>query len=362
MKRKTKPFIRSKFTLAVVIPIVLTLSILVVDLIPRHVLSNILGNSSSENSRRTSETCQTRPETAFNQSSINIPNSGDTIVKSDEIRAGQSVLYTFNAREDQRVTYNITSNLCTQIYTPNNQLLATQELPETGQYKIYVWALSGSTTFDLEISLDSIEENQTITASPSASAPSPSPNFEPHNQPISSEDSYLGHLAYSEADPANLMLVGSYGRDSYQRFETMDVEAGKALMDMIYTARDAGIWLIPTSGFRGFKRQQKLFEEQIQKLGSAEAAARVSAPPGHSEHHTGFALDLADGRLLKKEFSASFAETEAYRWLTQNAARFGFELSFPLNNLQGVSFEPWHWRFVGSSRAATTFTKAITLN
>ena len=38
-----------------------------------------------------------------------------------------------------------------------------------------------------------------------------------------------------------------------------------------------------------------------------------------------------------------FENTNAYKWLTSHAQDFGFELSFPPNNLQGVSYEPWHW-------------------
>ena len=76
----------------------------------------------------------------------------------------------------------------------------------------------------------------------------------------------------------------------------------------------------------------------------------VSAPPGFSEHHTGYALDICDDTLVLDE---SFASTEAYRWLQDNARAFNFEMSFPESGQ--VAFEPWHWRFEGETEAIEAF-------
>jgi D-alanyl-D-alanine carboxypeptidase len=83
----------------------------------------------------------------------------------------------------------------------------------------------------------------------------------------------------------------------------------------------------------------------------------VSAPPGYSEHHTGYAIDIGDGSAPSSNLSPDFEKTAAYRWLEQNGAQFGFELSFPPNNPQGVSYEPWHWRFVGDIDSLAIFHK-----
>ena len=171
----------------------------------------------------------------------------------------------------------------------------------------------------------------------------------------------MGHLLYLEADKNRLMIIASYAQKQYQRFEYLDVEAGQALMKLIYAARDEGVWLVPVSGFRSIERQTILFDEQVKRLGSIEAATKVSAPPGYSEHHTGYVIDLTDGRFPKQDITYKFANTDAYRWLTKHAHEFGFEQSFPLNNLQGISYEPWHWRFIGSQRATTIFTQAHNL-
>ena len=86
--------------------------------------------------------------------------------------------------------------------------------------------------------------------------------------------------------------------------------------------------------------------------------ARVSAPPGHSEHATGYAVDFADGWNRECDFETCFGKTEAGLWLAEHAPTFGFELSFPEDNAQGVSFEPWHWRFVGTPEARQLFQAA----
>lgn len=173
-----------------------------------------------------------------------------------------------------------------------------------------------------------------------------------------SSQSSLGHLPYRQADPNLMMTIASYGREQYQRFESLEPEAARALMKLIYSARDEGLWIVPVSGFRTIEQQQELFQDQIKRRGSVEAAAKLSAPPGYSEHHTGLAIDLTDGRFPKQDITYEFVNTEAYRWLTRHAKEYRFEMSFPENNGQGVSYEPWHWRFIGSDKAAGIFANA----
>jgi zinc D-Ala-D-Ala carboxypeptidase len=170
--------------------------------------------------------------------------------------------------------------------------------------------------------------------------------------------SRYGHHLYPEADPAQLMVVGSYSQDLEQRFERLRPEAGLALLRMIDAARLDGVWIVPVSGFRDTGRQNMLFQLQTQRQGSAEEAAKSVAPPGFSEHHTGYVIDLADGLARARDISLKFGETDAFKWLTRYAHEFGFELSFPLNNPQGVAYEPWHWRYVGSPEARGVFEQA----
>lgn len=179
----------------------------------------------------------------------------------------------------------------------------------------------------------------------------------PETLPPQTEPKY-GHFPYPEANQNNLIIISSYAQKQYQRFERMHTEAALALMKMIYAARDEGVWIVPVSGFRTIAYQETLFQAQIQRRGSPEEAAKLSAPAGYSEHHTGYAIDLADGNFPKQDITYEFANTNAFRWLNKHAKEYGFELSFPENNRQGVSYEPWHWRFIGSPRAGKIFAGA----
>jgi zinc D-Ala-D-Ala carboxypeptidase len=164
----------------------------------------------------------------------------------------------------------------------------------------------------------------------------------------------LGHFPYAEAQTSRLVQVGMY----YDRPESLDREAADAFAQMREAARAGGVDLNIISGFRSRASQEKLFARQIQRRGNREAAARLSAPPGHSEHHTGYALDIGDNSDQDTDLKYAFERTRAYHWLSENANQYGFELSFPRNNPGGVSFEPWHWRFVGSETAAQIFAPA----
>ncbi|WP_318699794.1 MULTISPECIES: M15 family metallopeptidase [unclassified Roseofilum] len=170
-----------------------------------------------------------------------------------------------------------------------------------------------------------------------------------------SSESKFGHLSYTEIESANLIVVGSYGQHQYQRFEKLMPEAALALMKMIYTARDDGVWIIAASGFRSYKIQEELFNRKVQIQGSDREAAKSVAPPGYSEHRTGYAVDLVDGHSPNADINSNFATTAAFQWLVQHAQDFGYELSFPENNPQQVKYEPWHWRFIGSPKAQKLF-------
>lgn len=167
-----------------------------------------------------------------------------------------------------------------------------------------------------------------------------------------------GHLPYAEANPEDLIIVSSFGLGDNQRFEKLHPAAAAALMQMSNAARDEGVWIVLLSGFREYDKQEELFAAQIQRRGTPEEAAKSSAPAGHSEHHTGFAMDLGDGHMPSADINQGFANTEAFVWLLQNGTEFGFELSFPANNTQGVNYEPWHWRFTGDSETQEIFRRA----
>jgi D-alanyl-D-alanine carboxypeptidase len=162
----------------------------------------------------------------------------------------------------------------------------------------------------------------------------------------------FGHHPYAEASRKELISAGSYRGT---RTVLMQAPAANAFRDMVTAARNDGVHLIPISGFRSVAAQKSLFDRSIKRRGSELAAAKWVAPPGHSEHATGWAIDLGDENRPDTDVEQSFENTPAYRWLLENAARFHFEMSFPKRNQQGVSYEPWHWRFLGCPEANLIF-------
>jgi zinc D-Ala-D-Ala carboxypeptidase len=166
-------------------------------------------------------------------------------------------------------------------------------------------------------------------------------------------DDLLGHLPYAEAPLQELKPISADGRLRLRG------PAAQAYQRMEASAKAAGVNLQPVSAFRTVKEQNYLFFKVKEQRAQATAQrADVSAPPGHSEHHTGYAIDVSDAARPATNLSPSFEQTPTFKWLTANAARFSFELSFPKNNLQGVSYEPWHWRYVGDQPSLKTFYSA----
>jgi D-alanyl-D-alanine carboxypeptidase len=193
---------------------------------------------------------------------------------------------------------------------------------------------------------------KTVDSQPVAASSTPTPT----NTPDISNDSVLGHLAYPEAPESELLAITADGRIKMRQ------AAAEKYKEMVQAARSAGVTLVPISGFRSVKDQEQLFfDVGAQRNQTPAQRAALSAPPGHSEHHTGYAVDIGDGTVPATNLQANFENTKAYQWLQANAARFGFEMSFPKNNLQGVSYEPWHWRFVGDRNSLETFYKARNL-
>lgn len=116
----------------------------------------------------------------------------------------------------------------------------------------------------------------------------------------------------------------------------------KFLEEMLDDAKDAGFDIRIISAYRSFDEQTDLKGQYTQVYGSGSNA--FSADQGYSEHQLGTTLDMVD--VGTGVISSKFANTEAYKWLVDNAYRYGFILSYPENNGFYI-YEPWHWRFVG---------------
>ena len=159
-----------------------------------------------------------------------------------------------------------------------------------------------------------------------------------------------GHLRQPQASMASL-TPPAFGAGA-GNCTLIEADAGTALGEMIAAARTEGApGLFALSCFRSHARQSDLYCKGAQ-LGARGYAgqARWVAPPGFSEHATGRAVDFADNSNRGCDLSECFESTAGGRWLAANARRFGFAMSFPRGNSQGVSYEPWHFRYRGGYR------------
>ena len=192
-----------------------------------------------------------------------------------------------------------------------------------------------------------------ISVPPLLAPKAPVQNAEIEDFPVrpDSDGRLLGHFPYQEATPEELI--------TFQPGIDLHVDAAKSLDAMMADALADGIDLRLLSGFRSLDLQDVIFfEVASERNQTPEERAMVSAPPGYSEHSTGYAVDLGDGWAPETNLSQSFEQTEAFRWLQNHAARYHFVLSFPAGNSQGVLYEPWHWRFEGTADALRLFEAA----
>jgi LAS superfamily LD-carboxypeptidase LdcB len=108
--------------------------------------------------------------------------------------------------------------------------------------------------------------------------------------------------------------------------------------------------------------EEKYISQGKTSLSAADAkrvALSYSAYPGTSDHQTGLGLDL----YLPGYSGQKFAETDEYKWLLENAHKFGFIFRYPQSkeNITGYSFEPYHLRFVGQYHAALIYETGLSL-
>jgi len=167
---------------------------------------------------------------------------------------------------------------------------------------------------------------------------------------INHDHRILGHLPYSEIPEEKLVLI--------EPNIEVHIDMRDSLLKMRDEAKKDGIYLVFLSGYRSINLQKEIFYS-LKSFRNQEAAerARVSAPPGYSEHSTGFAIDIGDATQRQTDFETNFENTEAFRWLIKNAAKFHFKLSFNKDN-KYIDYEPWHWRYEGSIEALKVFERS----
>lgn len=130
---------------------------------------------------------------------------------------------------------------------------------------------------------------------------------------------------------------------------TLTRETYEAMEKMFHAAEEADMnGYIVTSGYRSYQRQQEVY---------AQSEPGKAQQPGASEHQTGLAFDVT------VETNDGFESTPQYAWLMQHAHEYGFIQRYPANksDVTGISYEPWHYRYVGVDAAGRMHRTGQTL-
>ena len=147
-------------------------------------------------------------------------------------------------------------------------------------------------------------------------------------------------------------------------------DAADALYAMMLAMSADGVTdIFVTSAYRSYSYQQTLFEGYVKDHIEAgmtpdEAKAEAltySAEAGTSEHQTGLCLDFMTNTMT--DLDETFEDTAAFRWLSENAYKYGFILRYPSDktDITGYKYEPWHYRFVGRTVAAEIYNSGLCL-
>ncbi|MCQ2405650.1 MAG: M15 family metallopeptidase [Oscillospiraceae bacterium] len=132
-----------------------------------------------------------------------------------------------------------------------------------------------------------------------------------------------------------------------------DSRAVDAIKEFIAGARAAGNSVYLSSSYRDYDTQSYLFNRKLGQYGNDYAkAASIVAPPGTSEHQTGLCADITDRYYeIKNE---SLENTAMFMWMNEHCAEYGFILRYPKDKqeITGIMYEPWHFRYVGLEAAA----------
>lgn len=161
-------------------------------------------------------------------------------------------------------------------------------------------------------------------------------------------------------EPKDLVTIktdyswGEYGDNKIRE------EVYNAFIDMWNVAKESNIYLMINSSYRPYSDQERVYNNYKDSRGES-GADKVAARPGYSEHQTGLALDIF---CTTNSSTKTFADSEAYKWLLENAHKYGFILRYPEDkeNITGYAFESWHYRYVGKDLAEKIYTEGITFD
>lgn len=175
------------------------------------------------------------------------------------------------------------------------------------------------------------------------------------------------YILVNEVNPLEEEFTVELARFSVGQY--VDKRIKESLDAMFAAAKKEGLKLMVCSSYREIKKQQQLMDSAVKRymrrgMTYTEAfyeAKEQIALTGTSEHHTGLALDIVG--VNHQSLDAAQAKTAEAIWLSEHAAEYGFILRFPADKeeITGISFESWHYRYVGEEAAAYMKEKNLCL-
>ena len=162
---------------------------------------------------------------------------------------------------------------------------------------------------------------------------------------------------YTPENLKNIDLTYAYGEEGENKL--IDYAYDKFL-ELCQAANDQGFYLMVTSSYRDYESQKEIYDYRVSNWGERKAD-ETAARPGHSEHQTGLVIDMTS---KTEPLADSFTDSEAYKWLKENAYKYGFIERYPEGKtyLTGYNPESWHWRYVGLEAAKTMHDEDITFD
>lgn len=243
-------------------------------------------------------------------------------------------------------------------------------------------ALTWSLLTDRVLSWDALvgsftsPSTSTTVAAPAPSSTAPSTTATTTTTGVTSG---VSHYKQAKAKEWSLLLVNRWNflPDDYEATTTyvdydsqgnrIDDRVRTALEKMLSAGSEHGLWGLLL--YRDGETQQGYFDDAVAKWkaeGYSESEAEVMAAtevirPGTSEHQTGMAVDiLGSGYTAREE---AFEESDAFQWLQEHCAEYGFILRYPKGkeDITGMDYEPWHYRYVGQEYAEEIMSRGLTL-
>ena len=175
----------------------------------------------------------------------------------------------------------------------------------------------------------------------------------------------------TDTSKGNLMLVNRiYGLDeNYVPEDIVDAPVQYAyngikisetaldkIMEMIEDAKSDNFSFILADGYRSYSTQKEIYDSYKRSYGERTADDQV-ARPGHSDYQTGLSFSIVPyNKVYDKP-----KESEEYKWLTDNAYKYGFIFRFPEDKTKLTGFEAFTWRlrYVGSEAATIIHNENI---